>query len=440
MIKKFLSVIAVCILVISSGTAGIFAAEGTSAFSDTAGTDYETSAAYLAEKQILSGFPDGTFRPEATITRAEACAMMTRLLGASDEELAEAASTAAGSFSDVTAENWYASYIGYCVSKGMIVGYTDNTVRPSQQISLSEFATILCRAAGDSDESLGGTWPSNYLERAENRGLLKDIINCSADSDSANPLSRGNAAIMTYNYVFTEPYGGEDPDPDQDSDPDEDQDSDSNTESSDNLLDTFNGRAFGIITEVGSALNSSGNEVGSVTFLMGEKTYSLLTKTSCLEKALACEGTDALVYLQMSNGIIKDIVQVTPQTTAKDGEKYILTEAADPSDTARILFVEVKSRNGGFVRYYGADGEEKSFTILEGENIVYTCEPDGSDLKYNTGSLSDIDEGCYVIAYSIGEEADQLATVIIVIDGGDADEILESVEDDQSHAPRGFLS
>ena len=146
------------------------------------------------------------------ITRAQACTMTAKLLGASDSELASAAEKAADSFSDVAKENWFAPYIGYCVNKGIINGYTDKTVRPSQQISLSELAAILCRAAGDSDASLGGTWPLNYLTSAKNRGILEDLEKCDPDTDGEKPLSRGNAAIMTYNYSLNT-SGGENPDP-----------------------------------------------------------------------------------------------------------------------------------------------------------------------------------------------------------------------------------
>ena len=70
----------------------------------------------------------------------------------------------------------------------------------------------------------------------------------------------------------------------------------------------------------------------------------------------------------MSNGVVKDIVKVMPETAAKDGEKYILTETSADGENA-LLFAEVKSRNGGFVRYYGPQGAKKYFTILEDQNI-----------------------------------------------------------------------
>ena len=89
--KRLLSVIVSLTLVISAGTAGVFAAENAPAFSDTVGTAYEKPAEYLAGKQILSGFPDGTFQPEHTITRAQACTMTAKLLNASDSELTAAA-------------------------------------------------------------------------------------------------------------------------------------------------------------------------------------------------------------------------------------------------------------------------------------------------------------------------------------------------------------
>ncbi|MDP2871825.1 MAG: S-layer homology domain-containing protein, partial [Bacillota bacterium] len=64
--KRFTAVLLVAAMILS--TAGIASA----ALSDVAGTRYEESVEYLRNLGVLAGYPDGTFKPEATITRAEA--------------------------------------------------------------------------------------------------------------------------------------------------------------------------------------------------------------------------------------------------------------------------------------------------------------------------------------------------------------------------------
>ena len=97
--KKIISVIVSCVLVMTAGAVSSFAAEaqnvsgtsGTENFEDVGGTPYETAVEFLTEKGVVNGFGDGTFQPEGIITRSQACAVIARMAGASEEELNEAA-------------------------------------------------------------------------------------------------------------------------------------------------------------------------------------------------------------------------------------------------------------------------------------------------------------------------------------------------------------
>ena len=90
--KKIISAIVSCVLVMTMGAAASFAAEkqdgpAAAQFSDVAGTPYEKAVVYLTEKGVIDGFEDGTFRPQGIVTRAQACKMIVQMLGAAEDEL-----------------------------------------------------------------------------------------------------------------------------------------------------------------------------------------------------------------------------------------------------------------------------------------------------------------------------------------------------------------
>ena len=132
-------------------------------FSDVSSSDwYGTTVATLAEMNIVEGYEDGTFRPNAPITRAEFAAIATRFFektGATYEP---------GTFTDVTGDEWFAGAIMDAVNLGLIGGYEDGTVRPNNNITRAEACAIVNRTLGrvpDADHLLPAdemkTWPDN---------------------------------------------------------------------------------------------------------------------------------------------------------------------------------------------------------------------------------------------------------------------------------------
>ena len=88
-------------------------------------------------KAYMFGYTDGTVRPNGYITRAEAAALVTRLLG-----LDTFASAAEPAFTD-TPSSWYNKAINAAVNRGIMKGYPDKSFRPNAPITRAEFTQMI---------------------------------------------------------------------------------------------------------------------------------------------------------------------------------------------------------------------------------------------------------------------------------------------------------
>ena len=111
--------------------------------------------------EILSGDPDGSFRPNDSITRAEFTKIAVSFFD-------EAGSYVDGTYADVPANAWYADFIDAAVDLGLIEGYPDGTIHPETSITRAEACTIVNRTLGrvpDKDHLLPTSemrvWPDN---------------------------------------------------------------------------------------------------------------------------------------------------------------------------------------------------------------------------------------------------------------------------------------
>ncbi|SDD21988.1 S-layer homology domain-containing protein, partial [Peptococcus niger] len=102
-----------------------------------AGDWYADTVGYAVEKGIVSGYPDGSFKPNQAITRAEFASIASRFA-----ELTESKDL---SFSDLDASYWGYKAIRLAASNGWISGYPDNTFRPEQAITRAEVTSITNR-------------------------------------------------------------------------------------------------------------------------------------------------------------------------------------------------------------------------------------------------------------------------------------------------------
>ncbi|MDR3294432.1 MAG: S-layer homology domain-containing protein, partial [Clostridiales Family XIII bacterium] len=114
----------------------------TARFSDvSAGRWFTQAVAYLASTGIILGYPDGTFRPDAQITRAEFAALSARF----DYLEADADANA---FTDVAAGHWAKNYIESAALKGWVIGYPDGTFRPDNNLTRAEIVTVVNNMLG----------------------------------------------------------------------------------------------------------------------------------------------------------------------------------------------------------------------------------------------------------------------------------------------------
>ena len=100
---------------------------------------YASAVGFMQQYKLIEGYADGTFRPDATITRAEFATMISRLA-----EL----QTGGVSFEDVSEAHWAYRYIQNAAARGYISGYDDGSFRPDRTITRAETTKILNRLLG----------------------------------------------------------------------------------------------------------------------------------------------------------------------------------------------------------------------------------------------------------------------------------------------------
>ena len=109
-------------------------------YSDVPATKWSVGAiATLSKGNYLTGYTDGTFRPNNSITRGEFAAVAARF--------ADSDSNAANAFTDMNG-HWAEKYVAACVANGWITGYEDGTFKPDQNITRAEAMAIVNRMLG----------------------------------------------------------------------------------------------------------------------------------------------------------------------------------------------------------------------------------------------------------------------------------------------------
>ena len=161
---------------------------------DIAGTGYEAAVSRLLEEGIVSGYKDGTFRPENSVTRAEVCAMIIKAGGQS-----AVADGAAGAFSDLSGSAWAADFINAASDAGIVSGYKDGTFRPKNNITYNELSSMLVKAAGVSSKDITGGWPAGYIDKATELGAFENTVTYETAADGAKLATRGDVAIAIFN-------------------------------------------------------------------------------------------------------------------------------------------------------------------------------------------------------------------------------------------------
>lgn len=193
--KRILSLVLALSMVLGMFT---FAFAADLSLSDIEGQYYQAAVEALVKLGVINGNPDGTFKGEDDVTRAQLAKMLVIALGQE-----QAAKIAKGStqFTDVATDYWGSGYVNVAAQSKIIVGYPDGTFRPEEKVSYAEAVTMVLRALGYKNVvETTGTWPTNYITKANELQLLKDMKNVDAEVGA----KRGNVAILLWNMLRTE--------------------------------------------------------------------------------------------------------------------------------------------------------------------------------------------------------------------------------------------
>ncbi len=140
---------------------------------------YNNAISTLSNMGIISGYPDGSFRPDAAITRAELTKIAVSFFQYADQYFGYL-----GNFTDVTGNEWYASFVAAASALGLIEGYPDGTFRPDAAITRAETCTIVNRTLGRKPHrdhllpwEIMITWPDNQAPEVWYYAQIQEATN-----------------------------------------------------------------------------------------------------------------------------------------------------------------------------------------------------------------------------------------------------------------------
>lgn len=162
-------------------------------FPDLEGHYAKEAVERLAEKKIISGYPDGSFQPQALVTRSEYAKLLSLSFTVEQKP--------AGAFSDVQTGDWFAPYVGGLAAEGVIKG-VDGRFLPQENITRQDAAVMLYRLAKPTGDGTG----LPFGDREEISGYAKEAVAVLSSAGilmgdgknfyPLNPITRGEAAVL----------------------------------------------------------------------------------------------------------------------------------------------------------------------------------------------------------------------------------------------------
>lgn len=434
---------------------------------DVTGTTFETAVTFLMDKNVITGYPDGTFQPNQDITRAEVCAIVVRAMNPVPSALTQAPET---SFTDKGEfPVWAKPYINYAVSKNIINGYPDGTFQAKGNISYTETIAMTLRAAGYTDSVVGGTWPTNYQQKAASLNLMTNlpapVTNTNADRwmvaqfvyNSYGPIqtTAGNtfvpgitpvtratgqfnatmtefdgkpiaAGVKVYTWGKSSQYSTGMTLPGIASAYTEDTIFKFKSASTPACyamkdgqiigmilpMDTgFSGRVYGVITGISQRLNGDGDSVYAIETLAAGKSITWLAKTTLSVGQIPTDtiSPGAIGYL---DGQVFELITTNGQvkeinTDEDSGRTHADFDEITDGITATGDY-KIHEFSDPVLTLVNAAGDK--FEVAENA-MVYVRSSDGEE--YTVGSRSDLRAGSYVRAYDITEEG-SIASILVV--------------------------
>lgn len=178
------------------------------------GSRFYAPVEYFRNKDVISGYPDGTFRPNQEANRAEALKI---ILLASEIEVVELTS-GIQIFPDVSLEDWFYSYVFAAKNTHIIDGYEDGTFKPAQVQNLAETLKVIFQANNITIEQIPpGTlvfpdvsdeaWFANFAAYAKEKNIIEPDDD--GKMNAGNGITRGELIELMYRMNIVQQNNGQ---------------------------------------------------------------------------------------------------------------------------------------------------------------------------------------------------------------------------------------
>jgi len=185
---------------------GVFAADPLPELADIDNHWAQKSILTMAGMNIVEGYPDGDFKPDAAVTRAEFAAMLVRTLGIKDKP------EEALRFKDAVDFGWAKGAIGAAAELGLVFGLEDRSFAGGKKMTRSEVAVMLERVIAKglmrvedrepivfADENLFPQWAKSGIRVASRAGLVRGFADGSFGHERS--ITRAEAAAILYRLI-----------------------------------------------------------------------------------------------------------------------------------------------------------------------------------------------------------------------------------------------
>ncbi len=154
---------------------------------------YQKALGLCSALGIITGYDDGSVKPESTVTRAEMAAIILRMTALSS------LSTYRNLYTDVTSSHWAANTIQTASDEGVINGMGDGTFNPDGDVLYEQaLKMIVCGMNYDNEAEMKGGYPNGYLAVAATNLSLLDGVKGSIGV----AVPRGEIIKMVYNALI----------------------------------------------------------------------------------------------------------------------------------------------------------------------------------------------------------------------------------------------
>ncbi len=162
----------------------------------------------LKEREVIGGYPDGTFKPEQAVNRVEALKIILNAAGIDSSTSGKIAN-----FTDTDQAQWYAPFLNKAYDLGVIGGYPDGTYKPTQTVNLAENLKILLNSyqvdlgavsvtSNMFDDAYADQWYSKFVQYAKDRKLIEGDLDNKVYPGQG--MTRAKLAEIAYRFIQVE--------------------------------------------------------------------------------------------------------------------------------------------------------------------------------------------------------------------------------------------